>query len=86
MNSGWATPALFVYWAALAAFPCSQAAKNSALVSLTSSLDGGPVFTLSPLASEPPAIADTMLNAPYPAPPTITANTPPTMAVLAPCA
>jgi len=68
-----------VYDAAVTACPFSQAAKNFAVVSMTSDALGGPVFTDAgppePPAPELPPSADTRLYAPYPAPDTITANT-----------
>ena len=77
-----ASTASFVYDDAVAESPFSQAAKNFSVVSRTSSAPGGPVcFAALPPS---PLSAVTKLYAPYPAPPTIAANTPPTMATLTP--
>lgn len=76
-----------MYVAASAASPFAQAAKNFAEVSLTSAPLGGPLFTGAGPPALPlslPSSALTTLNAPYPAPPTITANTLPMMAAFAP--
>lgn len=66
--------------AALVASPFSQAVKNVLLASFTSSAESGPVFTSVPVS----LTADTKLNAPYPAPPTITTHTDVMIAALAP--
>ncbi|GAA3231058.1 hypothetical protein GCM10020256_45220 [Streptomyces thermocoprophilus] len=88
-SSGSAIAALSVYDAASVASPCDQAAKNAADVSRTSSPLGGPLRRTgagSPTSTPPPSPfnAVTMLYAPYPAPPIITANTEPTIAPLTP--
>ncbi len=79
-----ARSASLVYPAAVPASPAAQAARNFSLVSLISALVGGPVRTGAGPADPPPSTALTMLYAPYPAVPTMAANTPPTMAPLTP--
>ncbi|CAM5665706.1 hypothetical protein STENM223S_09507 [Streptomyces tendae] len=73
-----------MYPAAAAASPFSQAAKNFSVVSATSSALGGPLRGSDAEAPGVPSSADTRLYAPYPAPPTITAHTPPMTATLTP--